>query len=71
MTAGKGNRSRDPNELAKWIVEQSASETPEPEIVTVPVSPPPLVTAYGGNRSQGRSDRRETPFENHDQGSAV
>ncbi|MGO9083649.1 MAG: hypothetical protein ACLQBK_00345 [Candidatus Sulfotelmatobacter sp.] len=42
MTAGKGKRSRDPNELAKWIVEQSASETPEPEIVTVPVSPPRL-----------------------------
>ena len=46
MTAGKGKRSRDPNQLAKWIVEQSASETPEPEIVTVPVSPPTSLSRY-------------------------
>lgn len=27
MTIGKGKRPRDPNQLAKWIVEQSTVET--------------------------------------------
>ena len=33
MTIGKGKRPRDPNQLAKWIVDQSTGqrETPEPE----------------------------------------
>jgi hypothetical protein len=33
MTIGKGKRPRDPNQLAKWIVDQSTSEEPiaEPE----------------------------------------
>jgi hypothetical protein len=33
MTVGKGKRPRDPNQLAKWIVDQSTSEQPiaEPE----------------------------------------
>ena len=26
MTLGKGKRPRDPNQLAKWIVEQSTDE---------------------------------------------
>lgn len=39
MTIGKGKRPRDPNQLAKWIVEQSTSETPPPE----EVQPPPPV----------------------------
>jgi hypothetical protein len=30
VTIGKGKRPRDPNQLAKWIVEQSTTETPEP-----------------------------------------
>jgi hypothetical protein len=30
MTIGKGKRPRDPNQLAKWIVEHSTSDTPEP-----------------------------------------
>jgi hypothetical protein len=37
---GKGKRPRDPNQLAKWIVEQSTSETPEP-----PQGPPKSPTA--------------------------
>lgn len=28
---GKGKRPRDPNQLAKWIVDQSTSEAPKPE----------------------------------------
>jgi hypothetical protein len=35
MTIGKGKRPRDPNQLAKWIVDQSTSETP-PEAETPP-----------------------------------
>jgi len=31
MTVGKGKRPRDPNQLAKWIVEQSTAE-PVPEM---------------------------------------
>ena len=29
MTVGKGKRPRDPNQLAKWVVERSTAE-PEP-----------------------------------------
>jgi hypothetical protein len=36
---GKGKRPRDPNQLAKWIVEQSTSEAPQPEPVAAPVAP--------------------------------
>jgi hypothetical protein len=40
MTIGKGKRPRDPNQLAKWIVEQSAEEAQ-------PVPPPPSgLSAY-------------------------
>jgi hypothetical protein len=31
MTIGKGKRPRDPNQFAKWIVDRSTGETPEPE----------------------------------------
>ena len=31
MTIGKRKRPRDPNQLAKWIVDRSTDETPEPE----------------------------------------
>ena len=33
VTIGKGKRPRDPNQLAKWIVDQSTSETLQPEEV--------------------------------------
>jgi hypothetical protein len=32
VTIGKGKRPRDPNQLAKWIVDQSTSETIAPEV---------------------------------------
>jgi hypothetical protein len=44
VTIGKGKRPRDPNQLAKWIVEQSTSEAPEPLAVT-PI-PPTDLSAY-------------------------
>ncbi len=45
MTVGKGKRPRDPNQLAKWIVENSTAETPaaEPE---KPVAVPPSLSDY-------------------------
>ena len=38
MTIGKGKRPRDPNQLAKWIVDQSISEVPQHEPAAIPAS---------------------------------
>jgi hypothetical protein len=47
VTIGKGKRPRDPNQLAKWIVEQSTSDTPEPqEIPPAEATAPPNLSAY-------------------------
>jgi hypothetical protein len=52
MTIGKGKRPRDPNQLAKWIVDRSTDETPEPEHVLEPATsssstiPPQHLSAY-------------------------
>ena len=40
MTIGKGKRPRDPNQLAKWIVDQSTNENPAPEQEAQPQAPP-------------------------------
>lgn len=45
MTIGKGKRPRDPNQLAKWIVDQSTSDAPEPEKPSE-VPPPANLSAY-------------------------
>jgi hypothetical protein len=41
VTIGKGKRPRDPNQLAKWIVEQSTSQAPESEITPTAPAPTP------------------------------
>ena len=46
MTIGKGKRPRDPNQLAKWIVEQSTSDTPEPEEAPAEASAPVNLSEY-------------------------
>ncbi|MFI5086757.1 MAG: hypothetical protein ACHP7I_00025 [Terriglobales bacterium] len=46
MTIGKSKRPRDPNQLAKWIVDRSTSETPEPQ------EAPPAATASPANISE-------------------
>ena len=48
MTIGKGKRPRDPNQLAKWIVDQSTSDTPEPPQgpPAPPTAMPPDLSAY-------------------------
>jgi hypothetical protein len=43
MTIGKGKRPRDPNQLAKWIVEQSTAENAP---VEAPVTVPSDLSAY-------------------------
>ena len=42
MTVGKGKRPRDPNQLAKWIVDRSTSDAPEPEMAPPPQPAPPV-----------------------------
>jgi hypothetical protein len=44
MTIGKGKRPRDPNQLAKWIVDRSTNEVEGPEAVTAP--PPSDLSQY-------------------------
>ncbi len=45
MTVGKGKRPRDPNQFAKWIVEQSTAEE-SPKEQEKPVSVPADLSAY-------------------------
>ncbi len=47
MTVGKGKRPRDPNQLAKWIVERSTGEAPEQA-----ASPTPTTDAATVNLSE-------------------
>lgn len=42
MTIAKGKRPRDPNQLAKWVVEQSTAE----RVPEKPVQAPPELSAY-------------------------
>jgi hypothetical protein len=51
MTVDEGKRPHDPNQLAKWIVDRSTSETPEPEHILEPATSssstiPPHVSEY-------------------------
>ena len=41
---GKGKRPRDPNQLAKWIVDQSTNDAPEAP--ALPVAAPVDLSAY-------------------------
>ena len=69
MPVGKGKRPRDPNQLAKWIVDQSTNDTPEAP--APPAAAPVNLSEYiGCDRAQRRSDRREAPPEDHDEGGA-
>jgi hypothetical protein len=44
MTIGKGKRPRDPNQLAKWLVDVSTKQT-EPEPASIP-DPPANLSEY-------------------------
>jgi hypothetical protein len=41
MTIGKGKRPRDANQLAKWIVDASTSETSKASSAALPTPPAP------------------------------
>ena len=61
VTVGKGKRPRDPNQLAKWIVDQSTNEQPpEPETVTVaaPVNLSEYMASIGRKGGQIGGKRR-------------
>jgi hypothetical protein len=47
MTIGKGKRPRDPNQLAKWIVEQSTAELVPETTVQVPSDLSAYMSAMG------------------------
>ncbi|MGC2109006.1 MAG: hypothetical protein WA655_05775 [Candidatus Korobacteraceae bacterium] len=48
MTIGKGKRPRDPNQLAKWTVDISTGQIPEPEEPAAPQAaiPPANLSEY-------------------------
>ena len=46
MTVRKGKRPRDPNQLAKWLVDRSTDEAQEPEAPPQPSTPPPDLRSY-------------------------
>ena len=71
---GKGKRPRDPNQLAAWTVAVSTGQIPAEEPApAIPVSssgiPGEHLRVHGCYRSQGRSDWRKAPSQDHDQGS--
>jgi len=47
MTVGKGKRPRDPNQLAKWVVEQSTKEESQAPVVPVPSDLSAYMAAMG------------------------
>jgi hypothetical protein len=47
MTIGKGKRPRDPNQLAKWIVEQSTADQVSETHVQVPSDLSAYMSAMG------------------------
>ena len=59
MTVGKGKRPRDPNQLAKWIVEQSTEQAPTPEATAqVPSDLSAYMAAMGRRGGQIGGKRR-------------
>ncbi len=63
MTITKGKRPRDPNQLAKWIVEQSTSE----QVPEIPVQAPPDLSSYmAAMGRKGGMVGRKAPFGDHD-----
>lgn len=59
MTIGKGKRPRDPNQLAKWIVDQSTSETSaEQKKTSAPANLSEYMAAIGRKGGQIGGKRR-------------
>lgn len=64
MTIGKGKRPRDPNQLAKWIVDQSTNEqkqeTPSKASPAMPSNLSEYMSAIGRKGGQIGGKRRLT-----------
>jgi hypothetical protein len=62
VTVGKGKRPRDPNQLAKWIVDRSTGDAPEevqaPEASAAPVNLSEYMAAIGRKGGQIGGKRR-------------
>lgn len=58
VTIGKGKRPRDPNQLAKWVVEHSTDETPAPSEVHPPEAAAPPVNLSEYMAAMGRKGGR-------------
>jgi hypothetical protein len=71
MTIGKGKRPRDPNQLAKWIVDRSTSEAEAEEfIVPDKPAPPSDLSAYMAaiGRKGGQIGGKRLSAQDHDKG---
>ena len=60
MTVGKGKRPRDPNQLAKWLVDQSTADSPDSPPVPVPADLSRYMAAMGRKGGQIGGKRRLT-----------
>jgi hypothetical protein len=58
MTVGKGKRPRDPNQLAKWVVERSTAEPEPAPAVPTPESLSAYMSAMGRKGGQIGGKRR-------------
>lgn len=59
MSIGKGKRPRGPNQLAKWIVDQSTSETPaEQKKTSAPANLSEYMAAIGRKGGKVGGKRR-------------
>ena len=58
MTTGKGKRPRDPNQLAKWVVENSTTDTPPEAPAPTPESLSAYMAAMGRKGGQIGGKRR-------------
>lgn len=58
MTVGKGKRPRDPNQLAKWVVDSSTSEAPPSPPLPSALSLSAYMAAMGRKGGQIGGKRR-------------
>jgi hypothetical protein len=62
MTVGKGKRPRDPNQLAKWIVDRSTGQIPDEAKAPAPTNLSAYMAAIGRKGGQiGGKRRLKTP----------
>jgi len=60
MTVAKGKRPRDPNQLAKFIVDTATKPAPEPETTPIPADLSAYMAAIGSKGGKIGGKRRLT-----------